>query len=313
MDAFQEQAVVVIEKARRASDAALSTASIKAIELRDQALIQAGVKPEDLKKLDGVQMVCAVVAFFVNLCLIGSIMSYSWMKATALSAGQPFTAYVALTSVQFGTPLAPSSDNKYFCTDSGHCDLGELCAAPDQAAPFPNGLPKNTPAEAWCVAASAGAATQSLVLCCILAGLAAMMATFLYAAKDMPTITPIYLKYQDLLKLGDRMQKLCIVGLWAVLWAFMFLAMLVYALMIPDSLGWGLVDLEASVRAHAAPPLLCPRTMHSAGLTRPACPPTPSLSCGSCSLVCCASPSSLSPSSAPCWPPTCSRCGRART
>ena len=43
-----------------------------------------------------------------------------------------------------------------------------------------------------------------------------------------------------------RLQKLFIVGCWGVLWAFMFLAMLVYATMIPDSLGWGLVELDAS-------------------------------------------------------------------
>ena len=35
-------------------------------------------------------------------------------------------------------------------------------------------------------------------------------------------------------------------GCWTVLWGFMFFAMTVYALMVPDTLGWGLVSLEAS-------------------------------------------------------------------
>lgn len=47
-------------------------------------------------------------------------------------------------------------------------------------------------------------------------------------------------------KFTDKMQKYAISGCWAALWVFMLIAMTVYAAMIPDSLGWGAVDLEAS-------------------------------------------------------------------
>ena len=33
---------------------------------------------------------------------------------------------------------------------------------------------------------------------------------------------------------------------WGALWIFMFIAMALYAALIPDSVGWGTVRLEAS-------------------------------------------------------------------
>ena len=218
----------------------------KGLELRDTALIRAGVRPEDLTKLSGVPMLCAVVALVVNIALLLAMSNSAWVKATALSAGQPFNAYVSLLSVKFGTPLHPTADNKFFCAEnSDSCDLGLLCSAPDDAAAFPNALPKNTISEAWCAAAQAGATTISLLWLSLLPGLAAAGFTFLYAAKDMPSFASIILKVEDM-GFTLRLQKLIIVGCWGVLWAFMFISMLVYAMMIPDSLGWGLVTLDAS-------------------------------------------------------------------
>ena len=98
-------------RARAVSDAVY----VKGVELRDTALLKAGVKPEDLSKLSGIPMLCSAVALFVNLTLALAMGNYAWVKATALSAGQPFTAYLSLLSVKFGTPLHPSADNKYFC------------------------------------------------------------------------------------------------------------------------------------------------------------------------------------------------------
>lgn len=218
----------------------------KGVELRDYGLMKAGVKPEDLSKLSGVPLVCAFVALFVNITLLAAMSNYAWMKATALSAGQPFTAYLSLLSVKFGTPSNPSADNKFFCDGRGDaCDLGMLCNAPDDDQAFPNGLLKNTPAEAWCTAAAAGATATSLLWIGFLPGLAAAGFTFLYAARDMPTFASIVLKMEEL-GFTLKLQKRIIVGCWGVLWAFMFVAMLIYAMMVPDTLGWGLVTLDAS-------------------------------------------------------------------
>ena len=139
---------------------------MKAIQIRDDAFMRVGVAPEDLGKLDGIPMAVAFVGLIINFTLIMAMSSYGWVKATALSAGQPFTAYLALTTVTFGTPTNPSADNKFFCAaGSSSCDLGLLCTAQDDPATFPNALPKNTPAEAWCTAASAGGTTLSLLGC----------------------------------------------------------------------------------------------------------------------------------------------------
>jgi len=46
--------------------------------------------------------------------------------------------------------------------------------------------------------------------------------------------------------LSETILKYVVCGCWAALWLFLFLAMLIYAAMVPDSLGWGTVRLEAS-------------------------------------------------------------------
>lgn len=142
-----------MQRVRAISDAVAS----KTITIRDDALIKMGVQPQDLTKLNKIPLICAIVGLIVNLALLLAMGNHAWIKATALSDGQPFTAYLSLTSVQFGTAAAPTSDNKAFCENTGACDLGHLCSLPDNPAAFPNGLPKNTPAEAWCTAARAGA------------------------------------------------------------------------------------------------------------------------------------------------------------
>jgi len=241
-DAVKPYIEMAVTRGRAVSSAVVS----KSIELRDTALQKAGVKPEDLAKLSGIPMLCALVALLVNVALLLAMGNNAWLKATALSAGQPFTAYLSLLSVKFGTPMNPSADNKFFCaSNADSCELGLLCSAPDDPALFPNALPKNTPAEAWCSAAKAGAAAMTFLSLGFVPGLAAAGATFLYAAKDIPSFMPLILKIEDM---GFKLywQKLIIVGCWGVLWAFMFFSMLVYAMMIPDTLGWGLVELEAS-------------------------------------------------------------------
>ena len=45
---------------------------------------------------------------------------------------------------------------------------------------------------------------------------------------------------------GCRIQKYIMCGCWIALWFFVFSSMATYALLIPDTLGWGAVELEAS-------------------------------------------------------------------
>jgi len=230
-----------MQRVRAISDAVAS----KTITIRDDALIKMGVQPQDLTKLNKIPLICAIVGLIVNLALLLAMGNHAWIKATALSDGQPFTAYLSLTSVQFGTAAAPTSDNKAFCENTGACDLGHLCSLPDNPAAFPNGLPKNTPAEAWCTAARAGTTAMGLLWLGFLPGLAATGFTFLYSSRDIPTVGRLVAKAEDM-GFSTRIQEIIIAGCWTVLWGFMFFAMTVYALMVPDTLGWGLVSLEAS-------------------------------------------------------------------
>lgn len=138
---------------------------VKSIDVRNQALAKVGVSPEDIAKLNKVPLVVAVSAFVINIVLMLAMGNYAWLKATALSAGQPFTAYLSLTDVKFGTPADPSADNLYFCEGSGACSLSYLCAKQDDSATFSNGIPKYTPAEAWCTAKSAGSMALTLLWC----------------------------------------------------------------------------------------------------------------------------------------------------
>lgn len=203
------------------------------------------MQPQDLTKLNKIPLICAVVSLIINLALLLAMGNHAWIKATALKDGQPFTAYLSLTSVQFGTAMDPTADSNFFCESHGSCDLGKLCAKADDASTFPNSLPKNTPAEAWCAAARAGATSSFFLWMGLLAGLAATGFTFLYASREVPTVGRLVNKLEQM-RFTIKYQEMVISGCWGLLWALMFCAMTVYALMVPDTLGWGLISLEAS-------------------------------------------------------------------
>ena len=233
-----------MQRVRAISDSVAS----KTITIRDETLQKIGVQPQDLTKLNGIPLLCSIVGLVVNLSLLLAMGNHAWVKATALSNGQPFTAYLSLTSVQFGNAQNPTADSGAFCETnllSHSCELGALCAKPDDPATFPNALPKNTPAEVWCVAARAGATAMSLLWLGFIPGLAATAFTFFYAARDIPSVARYVIKVQDM-GFTTRNQEMIIAGCWAILWLFEFMGMTVFALMVPDSLGWGNVSLEAS-------------------------------------------------------------------
>jgi len=243
MQVFEEH----VTKARAISDAAV----LRAVAMRDQAMHKMGMKPEDLNKLNKVPLLVALVGLLINIMLLAAMGNFAWLKATALADGQPFTAYLSLTDVQFGTPARPYADTQYFnCgANKRQCGLGFLCdKEPAYAGPgstFPNGLPKETPADSWCAAARAGATTAGLLWLGFFPGLAAMGFTAMYAAKEIEFVGRLVARVEGM-GFTDRLQKIIISGCWAVLWAFMFLSMTIYASMIPDTLGWGTVQLEAS-------------------------------------------------------------------
>jgi len=106
-------------------------------------------------------------------------------------------------------------------------------------------LPKDTPKEPWCLAARAGATTLSLLWLGFIPGLAATGFTALYASKEVELVGHIVAQVEAL-GFTDRIQKIIISGCWGILWVFMFFSMTMYASMIPDTLGWGIVELEAS-------------------------------------------------------------------
>lgn len=136
----------------------------KGIDARNQALAKMGVTPGDLEKLSRVPLICAIVGLFINILLLAAMGNFAWLKATALSDGQPFTAFLSLTGAQFGSPSNPTADSKYFCGGSKtECGLGYLCNAAQDVSTFENGLFKSTPTEAWCSAARAGATALTLL------------------------------------------------------------------------------------------------------------------------------------------------------
>ena len=48
----------------------------------------------------------SALGLIINVVQIYSLGSNAWLGATAMSKGQPFNAYLSLTGVQFGVPIA---------------------------------------------------------------------------------------------------------------------------------------------------------------------------------------------------------------
>mmetsp|Transcript_57719 Transcript_57719/g.101999 ORF Transcript_57719/g.101999 Transcript_57719/m.101999 type:complete len:207 (-) Transcript_57719:62-682(-) len=67
----------------------------------------------------------------------------------------------------------------------------------------------------------------------------------MYAGKEIPQFAAIFQKVEAT-GLREDVQKYIVCGCWACLWAFMIAAMGIYSAMIPDTLGWGPVELQFS-------------------------------------------------------------------
>ena len=201
---------------------------------------------EQLDRLDKVLVVVAALGFIINVVQIIAISNHAWLKATALADGQPFDAYLSLASVKFGNVTHESKDNKYFCSmHDEECSLRQLCARQIEMTYFENGMPKFTPAEAWCQAHSAGSLATRLLFFGLLLGLATTFFTGMYAAQSIPWVADQFDVIENM-GFTDEIQKYIIGSCWAALWCFIFGSMVAYATTIPDSLGWGTTELEAS-------------------------------------------------------------------
>ena len=208
--------------------------------------IMADISIQDLERLDKTMVLVAFLGLIINVVQVVAISNHSWLKATALSNGQPFTAHLSLASVQFGNDTHPSKDNRFFCVSrSDECSLRQLCATNAATETYSNGMAKYTSKAAWCQASDAGAFATRLLASGLLLGLAATGVTAMYAAQSIPWVADQFDKVEEL-GFSDQMQKYIIAGGWGALWVFLFTSMLSYAVMIPDTLGWGTVSLEAS-------------------------------------------------------------------
>ena len=200
----------------------------------------------DLERLDKMMVVVALLGLIVNVVQVFAISNHAWLKATAMANGQPFTAHLSLASARFGEGASVGMDNQFFCNSrSGGCSLSELCKADIPGGLFPNGSPKFTPNSAWCSASDAGSTATKLLFSGLLLGLAATGITGMYAAQSIPWVADQFDKVEEL-GFTDDIQKYIIFGGWLSLWVFIFCSMVSYASLIPDSLGWGTVSLEAS-------------------------------------------------------------------
>jgi len=193
-----------------------------------------------------VMVLVAFIGVVVNLVQLVAISNHAWVQGTALKDGQPFTAYLALDSVTFGVAEDPRRDNAHFCHRRGSCDLSELCQQADDASVYPQtGLRKNTEPAAWCGFEAAGGMVTKLLWSGLFLGLVATGVTGMYALQSIPWVADQFDKIEAL-GFSDRIQKYIMGSCWMALSVFIFTSMALYSANIPDTLGWGTVELEAS-------------------------------------------------------------------
>lgn len=198
-----------------------------------------------LDKLDKMMLVVSCLGLVINVVQIVAISNQAWLVGTALYDGQPFTSYLSLGSATFGNATHPTKDNRYFCGAETECSLRTLCSRDVSNSAFPNGMKRFTQQEDWCKVLSAGSLATRFLFFGLLLGLGVTGFTGMYSAQAIPWVAEQFDKIEEL-GFVDEYQKYLIGFGWAALWLFVFGSMMTYALTIPDSLGWGDVELEAS-------------------------------------------------------------------
>lgn len=205
-----------------------------------------GVTMEDLEKLDKMMLVVAAIGMFINLTQLIVSNSHAWATTSALHDGQLFSAHLSLDTVQFGPADDTNRDNAFFCNNQHSCKLSDLCKAEEDTSKYEQtGLLKNTPPDAWCKFEDAGATTTQLLTFGLLLGLVATGITAMYASQSIPWVAMQFDKIEEM-GFSDHIQKTIMCACWVALWLIIFASMAMYAMSIPDSLGWGTVGLETS-------------------------------------------------------------------
>ena len=192
-------------------------------------------------------LVVAALGMVTNVVQVYAISNHAWLRATALSNGQPFNSYLSLGSAMFGTPTDPNRDNRFFCGEAeDECSLRTLCAKSTPPVMFDNGLPKDTPQQAWCDVLAAGSLATRFLFFGLLIGLGATAFTTLYSAQSIPWVADQFDKIEEL-GFEDIHQSISSFGMGCAVG--LHLRMMTYALAVPDSLGWGTVEARRVVWA----------------------------------------------------------------
>ncbi len=216
----------------------------RAADTRDAAVAKLGMTPDDLDKIHAVPAVVALAGILINLLLLFSRYQNAWVKGYARVDGRTYEAFVSLLTVELGE----EGEFTYALRDAGtgcgwdnYCSLSTLCdfePPADAAHDF-------TPREAWCQLKQAGELAQELLWLGFLPGVGTCLLTLLYAAREVSRVQTSLASAASK-GVSSNFQKVAVVTSWLLLWVFLFAAMVLYAVELPDSLGLGLVKLESS-------------------------------------------------------------------
>mmetsp|Transcript_8570 Transcript_8570/g.29261 ORF Transcript_8570/g.29261 Transcript_8570/m.29261 type:complete len:366 (-) Transcript_8570:153-1250(-) len=179
--------------------------------------------------LDFLPLVCAGAAVCCGLFILVALGSREWIQGTAKEAGDVKYAFVGLGSVRIGSDAV---------------GLHKLCPHPANMT-VPDKF-ATTPPAIWCMCREAGTWAAWLLW---LSFIPLSIAGVLSAAEGLASVSTQAREVKlavTSMGFDQRSQGFLLVGCWAATWALLFLGLLTYAAMVPDTLGWGTVDFEAS-------------------------------------------------------------------
>lgn len=179
--------------------------------------------------LDFVPLLCSAVALLCILFVSIALGTHEWIQGAVVHGGVPAEAYVGLSSVDVnGT--------------SSH--LAALCpkgTSHQVPASF-----TDTPPAVWCKCERAGTAGEWLIFLAYVPLWAACLFSAVEGlAATHPRAKAVKAKLSGM-GVGQQLQQRALIGFWAAAWLCLFLGLLAYASLAPDTLGWGTVVFEAS-------------------------------------------------------------------
>jgi len=213
-------------------------------------LDKADISQEDLSKLHRIPAVVSLASLVIGLLLIFSHYNTGWVRGMMWINGEVYEAYVSTTTAELGKDGADSDVLKKYFDGCGSglfgngktCALSTLCAGPTTPYDKPE---KSTPDQAWCDLEDAGGLANTLLTVGLIPGLGTFILTFIFAAKEIGKVGLVLSKAESQ-GISMTAQKYIIAGCWIAFWGFLFVSMVAYAATVPDTLGVGLLTLEAS-------------------------------------------------------------------